>query len=82
MDEGEERLRDTLGEIERLIAAARARNLEVQPWIEQLAAELKSSLPDPAEEGAPLARRMRSNPRKSLGAQAHIAVSALSALRG
>jgi hypothetical protein len=82
MDEGEERLRDTLGEIERLIAAARAKDLEVQPWIDQLAVELRSSLPDPAEAGAPLARRMRSNPRKSLGAQAHIAASALNALRG
>jgi hypothetical protein len=82
MDESEDRLRETLGEIERLIASARDRHVEVQPWIAQLAAELKASLPDAAEAGAPLARRMRSNPRKSLGAQAHLAASALSALRG
>lgn len=81
MNEGEESLSNTLREIERLIAAARARNLDVQPWIEQLAAELRGSLPAPAESGAPLARRMRSNPRKSLVAQSRIAVSALAALR-
>ena len=82
MDEGEERLSNMLGEIERLIASARARNDEVQPWIVQVAAELRASLPTPAQSGAPLAQRMRSNPGKSLRAQGRIVAGALAALRG
>ena len=81
MNEREARLRDTLGEIEALIADAREKDLEVQPWLEQFAVELKSSIPDPADAGAPLARRMLSNPAKSLRAQAHVALSALRILR-
>jgi len=81
MDEREARMRETLGEIERLIADARDNDVEVQPWLEQFADELKSSLPDPAAAGPPLAHWMRSNPGKSLKAQAHIALSALRILR-
>lgn len=81
MDEREARLRETLGEIERLIADARDNDVRVQPWLEQFAVELKSSIPDPAEEGPPLARWMRSHPAKALRAQAHVALSALRILR-
>ncbi|HYJ52952.1 MAG TPA: hypothetical protein VEW04_07250 [Allosphingosinicella sp.] len=81
MDEREARLRDTLGEIERLIADAREKDDPVQPWLEQFAVELKSSLPDPAAAGPPLARWMRSHPARALRAQAHVALSALRILR-
>jgi hypothetical protein len=81
MDEREGRLRETLGEIERLIADARENDLEVQPWLEQFAAELRSSIPDPAQASPPLAHWMRSNPAKSLRAQAHLALGALRILR-
>ena len=81
MDEREARLRDTLGEIERLIADARDNDIEIQPWLEQFAVELKSSLPDAAAAGPPLARWMRSHPAKALRAQAHVALGALRILR-
>lgn len=81
MDEREASLRETLGEIERLIAGARENDIPVQPWLEQFASELKSSLPDPAGAGPPLARWMRSHPAKALKAQAHVALGALRILR-
>ena len=74
-------MRETLGEIEQLIADARENDVEVQPWLEQFAIELRSSLPDVAAASPPLAHSMRSNPAKTLKAQAHVALSALRILR-
>lgn len=77
----EEHLRLTLDEIERLLAAAERSGSAIEPWVEQLAAELRTSLPAPAQDGAAVAGRMRSNPRDSLEAQAHVDPRAITALK-
>jgi hypothetical protein len=80
MDDREARLRETLAEIERLMDAARAKDVAVEKWIEQVAGELRDSLPE--QGGAGLARRIVSHPQLSLSAQAHVAAGALRALKG
>lgn len=74
-------LRLTLEEIERLLAVAARSGIEVESWVEQLAAELRAALPGPAQDGAAVAGRMRSNPRDSLDAQAHLDPQAIEALK-
>jgi hypothetical protein len=74
-------LRLTLEEIERLLAIATRAGAPVEPWVEQLAAELRAALPGPAEDGVALAGRMRSNPRNSLDAQARLDPRAIKALK-
>jgi hypothetical protein len=74
-------LRLTLEEIERLLADAARTGVEVEAWVEQFAAELRASLPGPAQDGAAVAGRMRSNPKDSLGAQAHVDPRAIDALK-
>ncbi len=74
-------LRLTLDEIERLLALADRVGARVEPWVEQLAAELRAALPGPAEDGVALAGRMRSNPRDSLDAQARLDPRAIKALK-
>lgn len=80
MDDRERKLRLTLEEIERLLAAAERLGAPVEPWVEHLAAELRSSMPpappapppEPAFDDGDVADRMRSDPRRSMGAQAHV----------
>ena len=74
-------LRLTLEEIERLLAIAARSGARVEPWVEQLAAELRAALPGPAQDGVALAGRMRSNPRDSLDAQARLDPRAIKALK-
>jgi len=74
-------LRLTLAEIERLLAIAARSGARVEPWVEQLAAELRAALPGPAQDGVALAGRMRSNPRDSLDAQARLDPRAIKALK-
>ena len=74
-------LRLTLEEIERLLAIAARTGLEVEPWVEQLAAELRAALPAPTQDGALVAGRMRCNPKDSLDAQAHLDPQAIKALK-
>ena len=74
-------LRLTLEEIERMLAVAARTGVEVEPWVEQFAAELRASLPGPAQDGAALAGRMRANPRDSLDAQAHLDPRAINELK-
>jgi hypothetical protein len=81
MDQRKEKLRLTLEEIERLLAVAARTGAEVEPWVAQLAAELRAALPGPAQDGAALAGRMRSNPKDSLDAQSHLDPRALTVLK-
>lgn len=81
MDQRTEKLRLTLEEIERLLAIAARTDMAVEPWVEQLAAELRAALPGPAQDGAALAGRMRSNPRDSLDALARLDPRAIKALK-
>lgn len=77
----ENSLRLTLEEIERLMLLADQVGARVEPWVEQLAAELRASVPHLAPDGAAVAGRMRSNPRDSLDAQAHLDPRAIKALK-
>ncbi len=81
MFDPEKKLRLTLDEIERLMAVAARVGAPVEPWVEQLAAELRAMVPVAAEDGAIVAGRMRSNPRRSLGAQAHLDPQAVNILK-
>ena len=77
----ENSLRLTLEEIERLMHLAEREGVQVEAWVEQLAAELRAAVPQPAADGAEVAGRMRSNPRDSLDAQAHLDPRAIKALK-
>jgi hypothetical protein len=85
MDDRQTRLRLTLGEIERLMAAADQIGAPIEPWIVELAGELRATLAG-AEggllDGAGMAGRMRSDPARSLGAQSPIAARAIQVLKG
>lgn len=74
-------LRLTLEEIERLMSLAERVGAQVEPWVEQLAAELRAAVPHAAADGAAVAGRMRSNPRDSLDAQAHLDPRIIKALK-
>jgi hypothetical protein len=74
-------LRVTLQEIERLMALAERSGSPLPGWFEQLAMELRAA---PAAEGEvppDLARRILSDPRLSLGAQANLNPHALRVLK-
>jgi len=75
-------LRFTLEEIERLLAMANRIGVPVEPWVEELARDLRETRPSVARDGADLAGKMRSDPRRSLGAQASLDPRALRALKG
>jgi hypothetical protein len=85
MDDRHTKLRLTLDEIERLMAAADAVGAAVEPWIVELAGELRATLAGGDGgllDGAGMAGRMRSDPARSLGAQAPIAARAARILKG
>ena len=72
MDETARNRRFTLKEVERLLAMATRIGVPVEPWVEQLARELRADHSNAAQEGAELAGRMRSDPGRSLRAQTRI----------
>lgn len=77
-----EGLRAALDELEALIIAAERDGTPVDPWIEQVALELRSSLArDQSESVAEVAGLIRSEPVRSLGAQSRLAAAALSILK-
>jgi len=71
----------TLAEIERLLAEARRAGDSVPAWLDQLALELREAAPGSGAR-ADLARRILSDPRLSLVAQANIDAAALRSLEG
>ena len=70
----------TLAEIERMLAEARRAGEPVPAWLDQLALELREAAPGSGAR-ADLARRILSDPRLSLGAQANVDAAALRSLK-
>ncbi len=70
----------TLAEIERLLAEARRAGDAMPGWLEQIALELREAAPGSGAR-ADLARRILSDPRLSLGAQANVDSAALRSLK-
>lgn len=71
-----------LEEIERLIADAASSGLRLDPWVEELAEELRASIPAMDADGANrLAKRIAGDPRLSLLAQGGLRAETLRALR-
>ncbi len=75
------KLSATLAEIERMLAEARRAGDKVPAWLDQLALELREAAPGSGAR-ADLARRILSDPRLSLVAQANIDAAALRSLDG
>jgi hypothetical protein len=71
----------TLAEIERLLAEARRAGDSVPVWLDQIAGELREAAPGSGAR-EDLARRILSDPRLSLLAQANIDAAALRSLDG
>ena len=71
----------TLAEIERLLAEARRAGDSVPAWLDQLAVELREAAPGSGAR-RDLAKRILSDPRLSLVAQANIDAAALRSLDG
>ena len=75
------KLSATLAEIERMLAEARRAGDRIPAWLDQLAVELREAAPGSGAR-ADLARRILSDPRLSLVAQANIDAAALRSLGG
>jgi chemotaxis regulatin CheY-phosphate phosphatase CheZ len=76
-------VRVALHEIERLVAEASMTHGGTDSWVGQLAAELRSAMPElEVEAASEIAARMLADPRKSLGAQARLNRAAIRTLRG
>ena len=75
------KLSATLAEIERMLAEARRAGDSVPAWLDQLAVELREAAPGSGAR-VDLARRILSDPRLSLVAQANIDAAALRSLGG
>ena len=75
------KLSATLAEIERMLAEARRAGDRIPAWLDQLAVELREAAPGSGAR-ADLARRILSDPRLSLVAQANIDAAALRSLEG
>ena len=71
-----------LEEIERLVRDAAAAGLRLDPWLEELAEELRTVVPL-ADEGEALliAQRIASDPRVSRAAQGRLRIDTVAALR-
>lgn len=74
------RLSVTLAEIERMLAEARRAGDAMPAWLDQFALELREAAPGSGAR-ADLARRILSDPRLSLGAQANVDTAALRSLK-
>ena len=81
MADSQDNQRVTLAEVERLLAAATHSGTHVPDWLEMLAAELRAALPGAAVACPDVARRMLSDPRLTLGAQANVGADALRVLK-
>jgi hypothetical protein len=71
----------TLAEIERLLAEARRAGDAVPAWLDQVAVELRETVPGSGAR-KDLAKRILSDPRLSLGAHANVDAAALRTLKG
>ncbi len=73
--------RFTLEEVERLLTMANRIGVPVEPWVDELARELRVERSNAAQDGAEMAGRMRSDPGRSLRAQTRIDRSTLHMLK-
>ncbi|HEY0115864.1 MAG TPA: hypothetical protein VGB54_09095 [Allosphingosinicella sp.] len=81
--ESEPQARRALEEIERLVREAGTAGLRLDPWLAELAEELRAVLPEVDAAGAArIAARVAADPRVSLAAQGRIRAETLRALRG
>lgn len=75
-------VRVALHEIERLLSARNMRGAESEGWVEQMAAELCTAVPElEAEAAARIAHRMLAEPRLSMDAQGRLDMASLVALK-
>jgi hypothetical protein len=80
--EDEAQMRRALEEIERLLRESAASGVRLDPWVEQLAEELRAVVPasDP-EEALLIARRIGADPRISVAAQSRVRVETVKTLK-
>lgn len=75
-----------IAELDRLRARAERSGVPMEEWLEAVAGEIKAAAPAldivALETVLSLARRMAANPRRSLGAQAHLPGGAVRTLTG
>lgn len=75
-------VRVALHEIERLLNRADASGAPVEDWLEEMAAELRTAMPELDPEAARrIARLMLSEPRRSIAAQGRVGNASLAALK-
>lgn len=75
-------VRIALHEIERLLAKADRGEAQRDGWLEQMAAELRTAMPELAPQAAArIARRMLAEPGQSLDAQCRLDMASLAALK-
>lgn len=73
--------RRALAEIERLLRDAEAAGLALDPWLTELAEELRAAIPEMDRAGAArLAARITADPRLSLAAQQRLRADTVRAL--
>jgi hypothetical protein len=73
-------VRVALAEIERLMSQAQESGLELDRLVRQLAVELRIALPENEKDTRIVADLILSDPRRSIGAQAHLTANNLHAL--
>jgi hypothetical protein len=81
--EDEAQARRALEEIERLIADADATGMQLDPWLAELAEELRAVVPAvDAETAAKIARRIAAAPNISIAAQSRLRSETVRVLKG
>jgi hypothetical protein len=81
--ENQAQARRALEEIERLVRDAQAGGVQLDPWLDELAEELRAVVPQAdAKDAAAIARRITSDPRGSLAAQGRLRSDTVQVLKG
>jgi hypothetical protein len=75
-------VRVALHEIERLLATRGQGGSQIDGWVQQIAAELCTAVPElEPEAAANIAHRMMAEPRQSMDAQSRLGMASLVALK-
>jgi hypothetical protein len=81
--EDEAQMRRALEEIERLLRESAQSGVRLDPWVEQLAEELRAVVPaSDAEDALLIARRIAADPHSSVAAQSRVRVETVKTLKG
>ena len=81
--ESDGQARQALEEIERLVRDTEAAGLRLDPWLGELATELRAVLPEiDAPGAAKIAKRIAADPRASFAAQGRVRSDTIRLLRG